>query len=441
MDDHAFQQELVLSAVAGGGRTLQEIASRCGGLYPQELQNVLEVLMLGGKVALTPQGYSLIGCEKAAGNIIQFRRPGNGYAELPEPHLHDYDWRFDTATAQRLANIALRESAPEGNILLLGTPSVLVELLYSHEAPHTTLLDRNHSLIEYLSRFHLPSLFRLVQHDLLSGSLWQGDSLADVVLCDPPWYVEHYAAFLAQAAYASRIGARIVVSLLPPNTRPGAVADRWEIMKTAHTLGLHVLSMESGSIRYQTPAFEQASLASTSIEVKKNWRMGDLVTFAKVDQPRLEVVSNTLAYAMSMIVDMHEWAELLLDRYKVKLRGPFHDYSVEPELLSIEEHDTLPTVSRRYKGRESIDLWLWNNRVFAVRGKAAFLAALYVLDGRPLPDALSKVPERHLRAALSLLLQRTGIVDFQMKKVWKVTRHAEKCRPAPYGFEGGTGTA
>lgn len=441
MDEHMFQQELVLYAIARGGRTLQEIASKCGGLYPQELRGVLEVLMLRGKVALSPQGYCLVEHEKAGGSIIQFRRPKNCYAELPEPHPHDYDWRFDTATAQRLANIALRESAPEGNILLLGTPSVLVELLYSHEAPHTILLDRNPSLIEYLSRFHLPPLFSLVEHDLLSGSLWRGDSLVDVVLCDPPWYVEHYAAFLAQAAYVSRIGARILVSLLPPNTRPGAIVDRWEIMEIAHTLGLHVLSMESGSIHYEIPAFEQASLSSTSIEVKKNWRMGDLVTFGKVDQPSLEVVSETLSYAISMVADTHEWAELLLDRYKVKLRGPFHDYSEEPELLSIEEHDTLPTVSRRYKGRESIDLWLWNNRVFAVRGKAAFLAALYVLDGRPLPDTLCKVPERYLRQALSLLLQRTGIVDFQTEKVWKVTRHAEKYRPAPYRFEGGTGTA
>jgi len=212
-------------------------------------------------------------------------------------------------------------------------------------------------------------------------------------------------------------------------------------MEIAHTLGLHILSIESGSIHYEIPAFEQASLSSNSIEVKKNWRMGDLVTFGKVDQPSLEVVSETLSYAISMAADTHEWAELLLDRYKVILRGPFHDYSEEPELLSIEEHDTLPTVSRRYKGRESIDLWLWNNRVFAVRGKAAFLAALYVLDGRPLPDTLREVPERYLRQALSLLLQGTGIVDFQTKKVWRVTRHAEKYRPAPYSVEGGTGTA
>jgi len=32
MDEYVFQQELVLSAIARGGRTLQEIASKCGGL-------------------------------------------------------------------------------------------------------------------------------------------------------------------------------------------------------------------------------------------------------------------------------------------------------------------------------------------------------------------------------------------------------------------------
>lgn len=441
MDEYIFQQELVLSAIAKGGCTLQEIASKCGGLYPQDLRGVLEELMLREKVVLSPRGYCLVENEKSGGSIIQFRRSGNYYAELPEPHPHDYDWRFDTATAQRLAKIVLRDSVPEGKILLLGTPSVLIELMYAHKAPHTILLDWNHSLIDYLSHFHLPTSFTLVKHNLLSSSLWHGDSRVDVVLCDPPWYVEHYAAFLAQAAYVSRIGARILVSLLPSNTRPGAVADRWEIMKIANTLGLHILSMENGSIQYDTPTFERASLSSTSIDIEKNWRVGDLVTFGKIDQPSLEVITEILSSAISVAVDTHEWAELLLGHFKVKLRGPFHDYSDEPELLSIEKDDTLPTVSRRYKGRESIDLWLWNNHVFAVRGKAAFLAAFYILDGRPIPDTLHEVPERYLRQALNLLLYRTGIVDFQTNKVWKMTRYAEKYRPAPYSFEGGAGTA
>ena len=148
MDEHVFQQELVLSA----------IASKCGGLYPQELRGVLEVLMQRGKVALSPQGYCLVEHEKARGSIIQFRRPGNSYAELPEPHPHDYDWRFDAATAQRLANIALRESASEGNILLLGTPTVLVRApLFTRGTSYD--LARSESLVDRVSLSFSPTPF------------------------------------------------------------------------------------------------------------------------------------------------------------------------------------------------------------------------------------------------------------------------------------------
>lgn len=263
----------------------------------------------------------------------------------------------------------------------------------------------------------------------------------DVVLCDPPWYVEHYAAFLAQAAWVTQIGGRILVSLLPPNTRPGAITDRGEIFNIAHRLGLHILSMESGSIRYETPTFEHASLHSASIDIQKNWRVGDLVTFGKIDHPSRETIKEVLSSATSMMVSTQKWTEVLLGRYKVKLRGPFDDYVDEPELLSIEENDTLPTVSRRYKGRESIDLWLWNNRVFAVRGKAAFLAALYVLAEKIIPDTLQRVPERYLRQALTLLMHKTEIVDFQTNEVWKVMRRDGKQSIVPGSFENGTGTA
>lgn len=440
MDEHTFQQGLVLSAIAKGARTLQEIADVCGGLYPGELRSLIEELIFHKKVLLSSQGYSLAHQEKTGDSMMPSHEPRSYYAELPEPHPHDYDWRFDTATAQHLANTAIQESSSGGTILLLGIPSVFIELVYSNKASHTILLDWSSELIDYLSHFHLPSSFDLVKHDLLSGQLWHGNSPVGVVVCDPPWYIEHYAAFLAQAASASRLGARIIVSLLPPDTRPGAIADRWEIFKIAHKLGLDILSIDSGAIRYKTPAFEQASLYSTSIDIKKNWRVGDLVTFGKMGHPSWETIAEVLTSATSIGLDPQEWAEIILDRYKVKLRGPFNDYSEKPELLSIEKDDTLPTVSRRYKGRESIDLWLWNNRVFAVRGKAAFLAALYILDGRPIPDALQRVPEGYLGRALALLIHRAEILDFQTNEVWKVTRREEKYNLGSYRFTKGVGT-
>lgn len=174
MNEHAFQQQLILAAITKGAFTLQDIAHSCGGLYPHELRASLEELVFDKKVVLSPQGYQPAVGGKTSGSIIQLRKSGDYDFELPEPHPHDYDWRFDTATAHRLATLTIQESVPDGKVLLLGTPSVFIELLYAHKAPHTTLLDWSSALLDYISHFHLPNTFTLVERDLISGPLWRG---------------------------------------------------------------------------------------------------------------------------------------------------------------------------------------------------------------------------------------------------------------------------
>lgn len=442
MNERIYQQELVVSAIARGAHTLHDIARECGGIYPGELNTFLKELILRKRIILLSEGYYLTDSSSTMpDNILSIPKTIDGFAELPEPHPHDYDWRFNSSTNQHLINIMIKASMPNGKVLLLGTPSVFIELLYTHKAPHTTLLDWNHSLNEYLSHLHLPTSFIFVEHDLRSGHIWREDDQIDAVLCDPPWYVEHYAAFLVQAACAAKIGAKVAVSLLPPNARPEALTDRWKIYEIAHKLGLQILSVESNTIEYQTPAFEQASLQSASIDIRESWRTGDLAIFSKVAHPRWATVAETLFYATSRNTDTHEWAEVLIGCCKVKLRGPFDDYSRTPELLSIEPDDTLPTVSRRYKGRESIDLWLWNNRVFAVKGKASLLAALYVLGGKPLPNTLRFVTQNNLRQALALLTKRARVTDATTSEVWKDNRWNGKRSASSHGNESGTGTA
>lgn len=441
MNERIYQQELVLSAIARGAHTLYDIAKECGGIYPGELHTFLQELKLHDKIVVSPEGYYLSHNTILLNNILSMPKVSYDFAELPEPHPHDYDWRFSPSTSQYLANIVVKTGIPNGKVLLLGTPSVFVELLYTHKAPHTTLLDWNQALRGHLSHLRLPASFSFVEHDLLSGDIWYEDDQIDVVLCDPPWYVEHYIAFLVQAACVAKIGAKILVSLLPPNARPEALTDRWKIYEVAHRLGLHILSVESNALEYQTPAFEQASLDVASIDIEESWRTGDLAIFSKVTHPRQAVVADTLLHATSRIADTHEWAEILVGYRKVKLRGPFEDYSESPELLSIEPNDTLPTVSRRYKGREFIDLWLWDNRVFAVKGKASMLAALYVLAGKPLPNTLRLVSQDNLSQGLALLTQKIGITNAATSEVWKDTRRNGKRSASSYSNESGTGTA
>ncbi|MBE7467630.1 MAG: hypothetical protein HS114_00625 [Anaerolineales bacterium] len=413
MNEYDFQLHLVLSTIARGAHRLEEIARECGGLYPLELRVLLDDLVKQGQVRLSKKGYHLTLFNKVGAGFAQSGILSDHLPILPEPHPHDCDWRFDPATSQYLARIILQESSPSGVVLLLGAPSVFIEMACSRNVPHTILLDWSSELTDYMIRFFLPDTFRLVNHDLLSGSLWQSHWPVDVVLCDPPWYPEHYAAFLTQAAYTARVGAAVIVSLLPLNTRPDAVADRWQIFENAQQLGLHLQTIEPGAIRYQTPIFESASLHATDFDLKSDWRSSDIAIFRKTSEPSRDVVEKLLAATAT--TDKQEWAEVLLGRYKIKLRGPFNDYLESPTLISIEKGDILPTVSRRYPGRKLIDLWLWDNRVFAAKGKAAFLAALYTLAGRPRSHLSSSISDANHNRALDILSQVIGPSDYPMK--------------------------
>jgi hypothetical protein len=425
MENITFRHHLVLKAITQGNHTLPAITCSCSGIYPGELQELLNQLIELKQICLIAGHFYLISEEsRRAPTILPFQHIYD--VNLPEPHPHDFDWRFDSKTVLRIAEIALRENVPHGSILTLGTPSVFLELLYSYNAPHAILMDWSPALIAYLQRYQFSEAFDLVLHNVFSEQLWNSKRPMDVVVIDPPWYIEHYTAFLTQATHVSRVGARMIVSMLPTNTKPEALAERWIILETTQKLGWHLRSLDCGGIHYQTPPFEHASLDSMDHSMPTNWREGDLAIFEKFFHPDDEAIRAVIAAVSSQRKEQDEWGETFIGRYKIKLRGPFQDYQTKPELLSIEPGDILPTVSRRYKGREFIDLWLWNNQVFAVKGKVAFLAALYVLSNQSLPDHLHAVSTEHLDLALAALLSQTRIGNLQIGDSWKETRYGRK---------------
>lgn len=416
MAEQDFLLNRILSAIARGCHRIGDIACECGGLYPLELQAVLDELVKQGKIYRSTEGYHLAPSsnpkiDSAKSNSLP---SFNQSMELPEPHPHDFDWRFDPQTVRNLAEMLIAESRREGSILLLGAPSVFVELTKLHDVPHTTIIDWSPELINRLNQYRLPQSFTAINHNLSSSVLWNPDQPANVVLCDPPWYPEYYAAFLAQAVQVTKVGALVAISLFPVNTRPNAIIERWKILEIAQRLGLHFQSIEAGKLGYETPLFELASLRSSGVEIYGNWRKGDLVLLRKVYHPKQEVISEIFASTPAEITEMENWAEFVLDLYKIKLRGPFDDYSEIPELISIEKGDILPTVSRRYSRRELIDIWLWDNRVFAVKGKASFWAALHTLAGKALPNNGDKITEANHKRALELLRQIIGNIGFRV---------------------------
>ncbi|MGD0992146.1 MAG: hypothetical protein ABR998_06720 [Gemmatimonadales bacterium] len=279
---------------------------------------------------------------------------------------------------------------------------MLLDMARLRDPPPTTLIDSNRSVIEVLKEVSLPKSFSLLHRELMSGSAWNAEDPFSAILCDPPWYPEYYPAFTAQAAAVSGVGATVLLSLLPPACRPGAVDERWEILTAARQVGLNVVALERNAVRYSTPPFERASLRSSSLAVEDDWRAGDLLVLTKVANTSDLMIHNMMQNASHNCPDGH-WKEILIGRRKVKIRLPLTDTKDGPELISIEPGDVLPTVSRRYSGRSRVDLWLWDNRVYGAKGRAAIWAALHIIAQRPIPLEVANVAADARSRAVRLL--------------------------------------
>ena len=398
---------VIKRAVERGATSFSQLLHSSEGMYPAELAALLKSEDILPTKSLMTHDRST----SSANRQLSLPLIGEQRLSLPAPHPLDHDWRFTEATLSLLTDVILESTRPDDHILLLGAPSVLVGILAKPIARTITLVDRNSALINHFSAYGLPETITLLQRNLFHETGLDGVATAQVVICDPPWYVEHYTAFIAHAAEAAALGATVLVSLLPMSSKSRALRDRWEILTQAQELGLHVQSIEASTLRYQTPEFEAASLLAADIALEADWRSADLLTLRKVHETDPAVVTRHIQRARNIYAtsDCADWEEIVLDGNKFMLRKPFDSPDTTPALFSIEPGDVLRTVSRSYPKREHVDLWLWDNRVFGVKGKAAFWTALHALAGCERPSWLPQVSRRNVQIALHLLRKRLNI--------------------------------
>lgn len=389
MKSDFFLDSIVINAIEKGCRELLDIASFCG-IYPNELKALLDELIQQHRVTYCENsGYSIVdGIESS-----QFH--------LPPPHPLDFDWRFDRNTTKCLTDKILEECGNENAILLLGTHSIQMELYRRKVTNKVILYDSNSNLLEGLDINASTSNFICIQKDLFNTKdLVQGYDWGKigVVFMDPPWYLDFYLTFLTFAARTLKNGGAVYVSLLPMGTRKTACREREKIFAHAKICGLHIEQLHKNEITYITPEFEKNSLGILGINNIGNWRKGDMVVFRKIRQcksyPDLKVINRET-------LD-NNWLSFVINGFPIKIRKNENDNRA-PRILKIEKDNVLPTVSRRYKGRNKIDLWLWDNRVFGIEGKTYFIKALYLLSQTQMPEEYKVLDERIADTAILLL--------------------------------------
>lgn len=279
--------------------------------------------------------------------------------QLPLPHPLDSEFRFDIETAKILAKAMLDATRDGDEILLIGVPSVAIELAASGA-------DRR---FRYLGPDNCVTA--AVKNAIRDGRLVldQGEGgTAAAALLDPPWYHEPMRHLIEVSAFGCRSGASVHLVLPSVGTRPEVEVDRNDFIGFAIQAGMSPVQL-GAPVYYRTPLFELAAMERQGIGRLPSWRRGDIAGFSvgdrKIEAARWVAPRST---------------ELTIDGIRLRLVPGAGGGS--NQLVRISEHEVFPSVSARAPGREAATLWTTTNRAFLVDRHAASQAMLAIAAER-----------------------------------------------------------
>ncbi|MCY4038114.1 MAG: hypothetical protein OXF09_01495 [Hyphomicrobiales bacterium] len=342
-------REWVKLAISQGVVNFEDLLNQLPSVYPTKVVSALS--------KLTNEGYidasTFARLQPRA--ISKLQLIPTAYSLLPLPHPLDYEWRFSNQSARLLFDIANCYCRSGKNILLFGTPGLALHallqkqkhpIIFSGEDNLVTkrLIDLN-SIIEHSSSVHFCKSPALTHRN------------ADVVILDPPWYLDFFRPMLEIAAGNCSLDGCLLVSFPPEGSQSSAVEDRQQILADARRLGLREEDTYPLTLVYETPFFEQNALAACGVHVRNPWRRSDLVVFRKVAE------TNCL-FKRLIIPERNSWRQIAIGRMRLFVqRETVH--GERRSLRSLVKGDILPTVSRHDPRRDCAQVWTPGNRIFA----------------------------------------------------------------------------
>lgn len=287
---------------------------------------------------------------------------------LPLPHPIDSEFRFEEATARMFAKTLVEATRAGDEILLIGVPSVAIELGGMDVDRQVRFLGPDNTVTDAVR-----AAFRGQRLVLAQGP----GRTAAAALVDAPWYVDPMVELIEVCAHGCRDQALVTLTFPRLGTRPDVVADRAAYFGAAASAGL----LPTGSadpVCYRTPLFELAALEQCGIGRLPSWRRGEALQFVATSgvasrgwvRPR---ATELTAFGVRL--------RLIPDR---QARGS----RLEP----VYPHEVCSSVSSRAPGRSRATLWTTTNRAFAVDPDLT-REALRQMAGRSNGDVL------HLRFA------------------------------------------
>lgn len=347
----------IAEALADGVIDYAGLLRRLPGVYPTELLASLD--RLAAKCSINPALPAAV--RHQAKNCPA--SGAQGRTLLPLPHPLDFEWRFTADTSRALLNHAADLTRPGGDVLLFGTPGLAAEALTLPIGRRLALLAEPNSVTDRLFALNRTTGSPLTIA-FCSGGLPRES--ADVVLLDPPWYLDFVRPMLAAAAHACRPGGFVLISLPPNGARPTAEADRQAAIVLGKRLGLAFVEHKPLAIAYETPFFERNALRAAGIATPPQWRRGDLVVLQKERAPSLPAPSSQRNRL---------WTEVAVGRMRLFIRMGGSAAGRDVELVPIVAGDVLPSISRRDPRRLLANVWTSGNRMFRTGNPQLLLEA------------------------------------------------------------------
>lgn len=386
-DDWLFRA--ALTALEDGAASLRAVVGLCEGADPLAVKRAL---------ASTPYADRL----GAGLQQLDHPRDTDGPVEpgLPPPHPLDYEWRFSRNGASTILEHVSKLGGRD--LLFMGATTVAIVAGRRDWEGRLVALDQSETVVESARLLGLPIDF--VISDVSRHDAQQSD--ADVVVIDPPWYLEHAQAFFSAAAKACRLGGFVLASLPGEGTRPGVPRERKALIDWCNRLGLDLVAVHLQCVAYETPLFERNAFRAAGLG-------GDLRTWRRGDLWVLKRTSGVAEDNHPCFESAHRWREQGIDRMRVRFRS-LTTRSGQTRLSSLVEGDILPTVSRRDPRRDLVRVWTSGNRVFGCDDPDTLLVAgraraqgLDEIDAAAiaLGRCLSEIEQRTLRESCDRLTE------------------------------------
>lgn len=271
---------------------------------------------------------------------------------FPLPHPINFEWRFTRQTSSDILKITHYDRGEARTpILYFGTPGVAYAALQQKNVEPGFFIGEDNAVTGLLAKKNMERDYPLkIQR---CGEQLESE-IANAVIIDPPWYMDFIKPMLMAATHSVKLGGNIQFAMPPVGTGRSSYRQRRQIFELADSIGLDVVRVRSGFLRYETPFFEANALRAAGLSTYVDWRCGDLITFVKKRVQPICLDTRSLNTPI--------WREAVIGRMRLYISLKSSQSS--GALHSIIPNDILPSVSRNHPLRHKANVWTSGNRMF-----------------------------------------------------------------------------